>query len=175
MIKYICLICLIFCFGCSNKKSNIENNNLGVSDKNPILEIDERNIVLIFPLFKELNRFVKSEKEFIKRYSQAKKIGYRVFGIFDKEKKPIAFIGVSKSFNLYWGLNYHVDTLVVSKRHRRKGYGKKLIDFLKKLSKKDKATKFSLETGLKRKVAQEFYESQNFKKVGFEFRFLNKS
>jgi len=85
--------------------------------------------------------------------------------------KVVGYVSFSKDIreDEWCGRNYRLEHLIVDKKHRRKGYGTKLLEALLKRAQKDKAN-IVADTFVKNKGTVQFYKSLGFKP--FETIFL---
>ena len=127
-----------------------------------------------FSLFTQLNRYVKTEKEYLARLEKAFKHGYELYVYKDDKGEQVGLMGLSYPEELYWDTYMHIDTLVVDEKHRRKGIATKLLDYAKGIADKMKVTKLSWETGAHSKEPQAFYAAKGFKEQAFEYRYYPK-
>lgn len=75
-------------------------------------------------------------------------------------------------FNTFWmsGKTCYVSSLYVKDEYRKKGYGKMLIEYIKRHAIENEYKAIILDSGFPRKEAHDFYENNGFEKscYGFE-------
>ena len=81
----------------------------------------------------------------------------------------VAVAGFRVGENLAWGHFLYVDDLVTHPAHRSKGYGAKLLSWLKEYAAKEGCLQLHLDTGVHRIKAQRFYEREGMTMAGFHF------
>lgn len=127
-----------------------------------IEEIKENNLDGVFPIYQQLNTWI-SKDEFMDNLFKAKQYNYFFYKAIDiKDLNIIGLIGYQFIQQLYVGRYMHLDSFVIDKNYRGKGYGKELFKFIlekfKEDSEKNNCKDLRWETGVTRAQAQEFYE-----------------
>lgn len=69
----------------------------------------------------------------------------------------------------HYGKAYHLSTIIVNQAKRRKGYGRLMMDYVKKQAEELGCHAVVLESALYRKEAHAFYEAYGFQKFGYNF------
>ncbi len=74
-------------------------------------------------------------------------------------------------FNTFWlsGQTCYVSSIITDEEHRKKGYGRKLMDYAKKLAEQRNCHAIVLDSGMPRKEAHQFYEIYGFEKCAYCF------
>lgn len=77
---------------------------------------------------------------------------------------------------LWCGKYLELDNVVISDKHRSKGIGKFLFDFMEEMAKNEKCTMLALDSYTSNFKAHKFFYNQNFAPRGFHFiNILDKS
>lgn len=113
------------------------------------------DIPKLIPVLKVL-RPARTEEELAKLLKILFDEGYKLAFIGD-ENMAFAAIGFRIQTFLYSGKTLYIDDLVTLETHRKKGYGKLLLDFAKKYAKERNCETFSLDSGMLRKDAHRLY------------------
>ncbi|MDR3180299.1 MAG: GNAT family N-acetyltransferase, partial [Holosporaceae bacterium] len=96
-----------------------------------IEEVKENELSAAFPLFSQLNPTMKKET-FRNNYERTKRLEYKLFKATVCEsngERVVRLIGYLFNEDLCIGRAMYVDVLVVDKNYRKKGVGKRLMDF----------------------------------------------
>lgn len=94
--------------------------------------------------------------------------GYQL--LFEKEGETVvAVAGFRLAKNLFMGEHLYVDDLVTAEKHRSKGYGDLLINWLKELAIKEGCAYLHLDSGTHRGRAHKFYFKQGFTIASYHF------
>lgn len=113
------------------------------------------DIPKLIPVLKVL-RPARTEEELAKLLKILFDEGYKVAFIGD-QNNAFAAIGFRIQTFLYSGKTLYIDDLVTLETHRKKGYGKLLLDFAKEYAKDMNCETFSLDSGILRKDAHRLY------------------
>jgi len=116
---------------------------------------NNNDIPKLIPVLKVL-RPTRTEEELAKLLEILFDEGYKLAFIGD-ENMAFAAIGFRIQTFLYSGKTLYVDDLVTLETHRKKGYGKLLLDFAKEYAKERNCETFSLDSGMMRKDAHRLY------------------
>ncbi len=127
----------------------------------------DREIAACYPVMRELRPHVP-ENEFVSRVRRQEKSGYRLVAA-EAEKEIVAVAGFRIGESLAWGRFLYVDDLVTSKKHRSKGYGAKLLLWLREYAVSENCKQLHLDSGLQREDTHRFYEREGMSKGGFHF------
>jgi len=84
---------------------------------------------------------------------------YKIIALYD-EDQLMAVAGIEIQLNLYDLRHMRVHDLVTREGVRSRGYGKKLMDWIEVLSRKERCEWMVLSSGVKRTEAHSFYRSQ---------------
>jgi GNAT superfamily N-acetyltransferase len=97
--------------------------------------------------------------EFLDLVRQMEREGYRL--AFHEENGSVVVVAGYRVFtNLSMGKNLYVDDLSTSKSERSKGYGEKMINWLRDVAKVEGCNYFHLDSGTQRHAAHKFYFRQ---------------
>ena len=81
----------------------------------------------------------------------------------------VALAGYRVYTNLFMGKHLYVDDLVTSNKFRSKGYGEKMIRWLREKAKKYECDYFHLDSGTQRSRAHKFYFMQGLSIASYHF------
>ena len=81
----------------------------------------------------------------------------------------VAVAGFRVGENLAWGRFLYVDDLVILPEHRSKGYGAKLLAWLKGKAAMEGCEQMHLDSGIQRKEAHRFYEREGMTMASLHF------
>ncbi len=125
------------------------------------------DIAACYAVMRELRPHIV-ENEFIPRVRSQEKAGYRL-AFLAETVGVVAVAGFRVGNNLAWGNFLYVDDLVTLTAHRSKGYGAKLLIWLKEYAAKEGCLQLHLDSGVQRKEAHRFYEREGMTITGFHF------
>lgn len=84
--------------------------------------------------------------------------------------KVVGFIGLCKLYAYeYDGEYVRIVALVVNEQYRGKGIGTKLVESAEKWALEEEAIAITLNTGINRKEAHDFYKSRGYNVKGYNF------
>ncbi len=91
------------------------------------------------------------------------------FFLYD-DGRPVGFCH-GTFFNTFWlsGQTCYVSSIITNQEERRKGYGRKLMDYAKGLAEARKCHAIVLDSGIPRAEAHKFYEIYGFDKCAYCF------
>lgn len=118
----------------------------------------DEDIAGCYAVMRELRPHI-AEADFLSRVRRQEAAGYRLACV-QVSGQTVAVAGFRISENLAWGRFLYVDDLVTLPTHRSKGYGAKLLSWLKALAKEEGCGQFRLDSGIQRKDAHRFYERE---------------
>ncbi|MHB8921626.1 MAG: GNAT family N-acetyltransferase [Halothiobacillus sp.] len=127
----------------------------------------DSDIAACYPVMCELRPHV-AEDQFLSRVRSQEKSGYRLAFLHEQDGL-VAVAGFRVGENLAWGRFLYVDDLVTLPTHRSKGYGAKMISWLKEYAAKEGCLQMHLDSGIQRKEAHRFYEREGMAVAGFHF------
>lgn len=120
-----------------------------------------------FPVMRELRPHI-AENQFLPRIRSQMNSGYRLAFVQDAEG-VVAVAGFRVGENLAWGRFLYVDDLVTLPAYRSKGFGAKLLLWLKELAATEGCQQIHLDSGVQRKGAHRFYEREGMTMASFHF------
>ncbi|MDQ7045565.1 MAG: GNAT family N-acetyltransferase [Sulfurimonas sp.] len=97
-----------------------------------IRELDLKELDSVYSVLKQLHQNL-SYKEFEDLIYDMRDMEYTMIGIFENDKL-ISYAGVAVQTNLYNKRHLYVFELVTDAPYRKKGYGKKMLDYLEDYS-----------------------------------------
>lgn len=125
------------------------------------------DIAACYVVMRELRPHI-AEHEFIARVRHQEKAGYRL-AFLAESVGVVGVAGFRLGDNLACGRFLYVDDLVTLAAYRSKGYGAKLLIWLKEYAAKEGCLPLHLDSGVQRKDAHRFYEREGMIITGFHF------
>ncbi|MDQ1244765.1 MAG: hypothetical protein QG565_1105 [Campylobacterota bacterium] len=132
-----------------------------------IRELDLKELLSAYDAVSQL-RTTLTYDEFEDLIYEMRSMEYKMFGIMDGEEL-ITYAGVAIQTNLYHKRHLFVFDLVTDERHRSKGYGEMMLDYLSDFAKMGMCENIVLSSGFAREDAHRFYEKNGFVKKSFVF------
>lgn len=126
----------------------------------------EQATLACYPIVAQLRPHLL-EKNFVAKVHKQQKQGYQLAYLVDDN--VVAVAGFRLMDNLFSNRILYVDDLVTDENHRSKGYGKKLLDWLKQLAIKEHCQKLELDSGVQRGMAHRFYFAEQLAVSSFHF------
>jgi len=124
-------------------------------------------IAACYPVMWELRPHIR-EEQFLSRVRSQESTGYRLaYG--QEQDGVVAVAGFRVGESLAWGNFLYVDDLVTHSGHRSKGYGAKLLSWLKEQAAIRGCEEIHLDSRAQRKDAHRFYEREGMSLAGFHF------
>jgi GNAT superfamily N-acetyltransferase len=130
----------------------------------PLVTHDQ--IASCFPVMNELRPHLEPAA-FTAAVTRMQKQGYQLVAVLDPDLRAVA--GYRLMEMLAMGPVLYVDDLVTAARHRSKGYGRHLLDWLLAEAKRQGCAYLELDSGVKRLDAHRFYERHGMQKAAFHF------
>jgi GNAT superfamily N-acetyltransferase len=127
----------------------------------------DAEIAACYPVMKELRPHI-AENQFVSRVRSQERSGYRL-AFVQEQASVVAVAGFRFGENLAWGRFLYVDDLVTLASHRSKGYGSRLLSWLKERAEKEGCGQMHLDSGIQRKDAHRFYEREGMKIASLHF------
>ena len=127
----------------------------------------DTEIAACYPVMRELRPHI-AEGQFLSRVRSQENAGYRLAYVH-ASNSVVAVAGFRIGENLAWGRFLYVDDLVTLSEHRSKGYGAKLLSWLKEQAAKEGCEQMHLDSGIQRKEAHRFYEREGMTMASFHF------
>ncbi|TKI68946.1 GNAT family N-acetyltransferase [Sulfurimonas crateris] len=132
-----------------------------------IRELDLKELVTVFEVLSQLRTELDYD-EFEDLIYEMRSMEYKMLGIMEGEKL-ITYAGVAVQTNLYHKRHLFVFDLVTDEKHRGRGYGKIMLDYLEDFARIAMCENIVLSSGMHREVAHRFYEKNGFSKKSFVF------
>lgn len=127
----------------------------------------DTEIAACYPVMRELRPHI-SEEEFVARVRRLEAMGYRL-AVLQDAGKIVAVAGFRISESLSWGRFLYVDDLVTRPDDRSRGYGAKLLAWLKEFAAREGCAQLHLDSATWRKDAHRFYERNGMELTSFHF------
>ena len=124
----------------------------------------EEEIGATYQIMQQLRTKINKESyiENVKKMINSEK-KYTLFGAFsEKEKQCVAVIGFSYDFRLSVGKMIYIEDLVVDKNHQNLGIGRKLMNHVENIARKENIRTLVLDSAIHRKEAHKFYDNIGF-------------
>ena len=131
------------------------------------LATTDTEIAACYRVMRELRPHIV-EDQFLLRVRSQEGAGYRLAYI-QETIGVVAVAGFRIGENLAWGRFLYVDDLVTLPGKRSRGYGAKLLSWLKEKAAKEGCEQLHLDSGAQRKEAHRFYEREGMSMAGFHF------
>ncbi len=109
-----------------------------------------------------------SKDSFLTTVRDMQKGGYQLAYLQEKEK-VVAVAGFRIARNLWMDKHLYIDDLVTAESERSKGYGERLLKWLRDLAKKEGCFYLHLDSGTHRERAHKFYFQQGFTIASYHF------
>ena len=132
-----------------------------------IKELSKAEMLLQLPLINQLSPDIK-QKDYERMLDEMLKQGYRVIGVFDKNK-CIGVSGFRTGTKLYSDKYLEADNVVIDKNYRSKGIGKLLMDWLEAEAKRNRCKTIMLDAYVENFSGHKFYYREGFITRGFHF------
>ena len=133
-----------------------------------IAELAEAGLEESYEVMRELRTHLTKEV-YLARVEEMRARGYRLLAL-KVEGEIAALAGVTFDLNFYWGRHLFVYDLVTAEAHRSKGYGKRLLDYIHELARKEDCEAVALSSAFAREGAHRFYEREGYERTGYTFR-----
>ena len=127
----------------------------------------DEEIAACFPVMKQLRPHLEPE-EFVPRVRKQMLAGYKLVYVLSDDQ-PVAVAGYRVSNKLSAGKFLFVDDLVTDESARSKGYGARLLTWLREQARSEACSRLQLDTGIQRKDAQRFYEREGMRLSGYHY------
>ena len=133
----------------------------------PKKAVTDEEIVNCFAVMSELRTHLVKEN-FLSTVREMETEGYQL-AYFEKKGTVLAVAGFRIYSNLFMGKHLYVDDLVTASNSRTKGYGEKMIQWLRAVAQKEACNYYHLDSGTHRGQAHKFYFKQGFQIASYHF------
>jgi ribosomal-protein-alanine N-acetyltransferase len=117
-----------------------------INDLKKVLEIEKQSFSVpwIYDLF----------------FSELTRNRYARYFVLEKDKEIIGYLG-------FWHkeASFHITNIAITEKFRRKGYGRKLLNFIEKIATTYRIKKISLEVRRSNCIAQDMYRKYGYKVI----------
>jgi GNAT superfamily N-acetyltransferase len=131
------------------------------------LATTDESIAACYPMMRELRPHIALD-EFVARVRSQEISGYQLAALDDGEG-VVAVAGFRTGENLAWGRHLYVDDLVTLDKQRCRGYGARLLSWLREFAAAEGCRQLHLDSGIQRQDAHRFYEREDMSKTGYHF------
>jgi GNAT superfamily N-acetyltransferase len=121
-----------------------------------------------FPVLSQLRDHL-TEDAFLEQLDVMREDGYRLFALFE-DGDIVAVAGLAVRRNFHSDRHVFVDDLVTDEDRRGEGHGGRLLEYVHELAREESCAHVTLESGLWRERAHEFYEAHGYEKRCYSFR-----
>lgn len=121
-----------------------------------------------YPVLSQLRDHLTVEA-YLDRLAQMGENGYRLFAAYEEEG-IVGVVGGAKRLNFYNGPHIFVYDLVTDEERRSEGFGSEMLSFVHSWAREESCEHVTLESGLWRERAHEFYEELGYEKFCYSFR-----
>jgi len=132
-----------------------------------IREMTLKELETIYEVLKQLREEL-SYKEFEDLIYDMRHMEYKMIGLLEREKL-ITYAGVAVQTNFYHKRHLYVFDLVTDEKHRGRGHGKEILEYLVDYAKTAMCENIVLSSGFIREDAHKFYEKHGYEKKSFVF------
>lgn len=117
------------------------------------------------------NDYDKTETEKLYLKTLSDENNYMFFGVENEKCHGFCHIIF---FNTFWlsGLTCYISAIITNESERRKDYGTRMLEEVKKIAREKGCKGIILDSGIPRKEAHKFYESQGFERSCYGFDYL---
>ena len=133
----------------------------------PKIAVTDQEIESCFKIMSELRPHL-NKLDFLSTIRHMESEGFKLAYI-KVEDEVMAVAGYRIYTNLFMGKNLYVDDLVTTDSARSKGYGEKMVKWLRNEAKREECRFYHLDSGTHRGEAHKFYFNQGFKIASFHF------
>lgn len=124
------------------------------------------DIAACYPVLKQL-RPKLDEETFVADVRRMQQQGYVIASLRDPDVRAVAGYRYYEMFA--FGFQMYVDDLVTDAAHRSKGYGERLLEWLKAEAVRSGCRFLTLDSGLKREAAHRFYRRHGLEEAAYHF------
>jgi GNAT superfamily N-acetyltransferase len=134
-----------------------------------IAESDEE-VAACFPVMRQLRPHLEAD-EFVSMIRKRMPADYKLAYV-EVDGRPVAIAGYRITEKLSTGRFLHVDDLVTDEASRSKGYGARLLEWLRDQARAAACRSLQLDTGVQRKDAQRFYEREGMRLSAYHYEIV---
>jgi GNAT superfamily N-acetyltransferase len=127
----------------------------------------DADIAACYAVMRELRPHI-AEEQFLSRIRRQEEAGYRLVLARDGGQ-PVAVAGFRILENLAWGRFLYVDDLVTLPADRSRGFGAKLLAWLRQRAAQENCVALHLDSGVQRTDAHRFYQREGMTLSSFHF------
>ena len=127
----------------------------------------DEEIQKCFTIMRELRPHLNPES-FLHLVRQMEQEGFQLAYLEDNNV-VVAVAGYRIFTNLAMGKNLYIDDLVTAEQHRSKGYGERMLDWLRNTAKENACRYLHLDSGTQRHQAHKFYFRQGLIIAAYHF------
>ena len=127
----------------------------------------DSDIAACSPIMRQLRRQIPNDR-FLERIRSQESHGYQL-AMASLPAGIVAVAGFRISLNLAWDRFLYVDDLVTAQRHRSRGYGGALLEWLSNYGRDAGCAQIHLDSGLQRTDAHRFYRHAGMDATGYHF------
>ena len=130
--------------------------------------VTEPDVAACYGLMRQLRPGLQSEAEFITRWKRQAAAGYRLLALW-QGSNPIALAGFRSQENLVHGRHIYLDDLVTDEAARSRGYGRILMEHLRRECRTLGCAKLLLDTPLSNVFGHRFYYRHGLLAIALRF------
>ncbi len=108
------------------------------------------------------------EESFLMQVREMEREGFKLTYI-EEDGVVVSVAGFRIATTLFMGKHLYIDDLVTLEKERSKGYGERMIIWLRSLARKDGCNYFHLDSGTQRHSAHKFYFRQGLTIASYHF------
>lgn len=127
----------------------------------------DEDIAACYAVMRELRTHIPQEA-FVPEVREQMSRGYNLVYLVD-EDAVVAVAGFRLSKNLAWGQHMYVEDLVTDSTRRSKGYGQRLLGWLRRLAQNKGCAQIHLDSGVQRFDAHRFYMREGLCIASYHF------
>jgi len=136
-----------------------------------IREANKEDSFSIMMLSKELG-YESTEEEIKNRIGYLCKKDLSFLVVAEEEDNVVGFISYEHYETVYYVPGINITGLVVSHEFRKKGIGKKLLNYVEEYAKSKSLSFVRLNSGIQRKDAHSFYKNNGYDNIKEQIRFI---
>jgi ribosomal protein S18 acetylase RimI-like enzyme len=123
-----------------------------------------------YRVMKQLRPHIETPEDFLKRLKIMEDLKEKFYLLYIEQENVVQCVcGFRIMYRLKDGQTIYIDDLVTNQESRSNGYGKAMMEYMKKFVKESGLEGLTLDSGVHRPEAHKFYFSQNFYISSFHF------